>query len=181
MESRLRKLTLDNWIQIITSFAVVVGLLLVAYEFRQNTNFAKAEAARSIISDWSDLSISEFESDIFDLYIRSVEAPEGLSSSEVLKMSAWLAATIGEFNLQSQMYTVGLAEDPTSDLVGDFQYYLGSSFARAWYAENRHWLTAHLVEVIDQEMERNPVESISTYVESIRLRIDAEKAKSTAE
>lgn len=177
----MRKLALENWIQVLTSIAVVVGLLFVGYELRQNTNFAKAEAERSILSDWADLSRAEFESDIFELYIKSVEEPEKLTSAEVLKMSAWMTATIGEFNLQSSMYTVGLAADPTSDLAGDFQYYLGSRFARAWYAENRHWLTAHLVEIIEREMERNPIESESMYVERIRARIEAQKAKSASE
>lgn len=177
----MRKLTLDNWIQILTSFGVVVGFLLVAYELRQNTNFAKAEAARSIVSDWAELSRAEFESDIFNIYIRSIEEPGALSSAEVLKMSAWLTATVGEFNLQSQMYTLGLAEDPTDDLVGDFQYYLGSRFARAWYAENKHWLTAHLAEIIDREIERNPVATASAYVEGIRSRIEAQTDKAAAE
>jgi hypothetical protein len=54
----------------------VVGLLLVAYELRQNTNFAKAEAERSLISDWADVTRAQFEIDIMDLYVKSIEDPE---------------------------------------------------------------------------------------------------------
>ena len=168
----MRRLSLDNWVHVVTSTSVVAGLLLVAYELRQDTNFARAEAERAMISDWAAVTRAEFETDIMDIYVKSIEEPEELSSAEMLKLSAWLTATVGEFNLQVRMYELGLAEDPTGDLVGDFQFYLGSRFARAWYAESRHWLTPHLVEVIDREIERNPIESKSAYVESLRSRMN---------
>ena len=63
--------------------------------------------------------------------------------------------------------------DPSQDLEGDFQYYLGSRFARAWFAENKHWLSPQLVELIERQIDLQPAENKPSYTESLRSRIGA--------
>ena len=167
----MHKLSLESWIQIIASVGLVLGLILVAYELRENRLFAMAEARRSSISEWANVSRAQYESEIFEVYVKSFEAPEELSSAEILKMGSWMTSTVGLYDLQYRMYEIGLADDPTADLVSDFQYYFGSRFARAWYEENKGWLSPRLVEVVDREMGRQQVETRSEYVESLRARI----------
>lgn len=172
-------MSLETWIQVIASIGVVAGLILVAYELRENRLFAIAEAKRSAISEWANVSRAQFESEIFEVYVKSFESPESMSSAEMLKMGSWLTSTVGLFDLQYRMYEIGLADDPTADLVNDFQYYLGSRFARAWYAENRSWLSPHLVEVIDNEIVKTPVETKSSYIEGLRSLLEADGKATT--
>lgn len=161
-----------DWMQLVGSAGVLVGLLMVAYEIRQNTKLAEAEANRALYDGWEEMAIAEFETDIMDLYVKSVESPQELSSNEILKLSAWYTASMTQYDRQSEMFDRGLQpRDPTIDLVDNFDFYFGSHFSRAWYSEARVWIEPRLVEIIDREMKARPPKSTTDYVNRIKSQI----------
>ena len=108
---------LNEWLQIAASAGVIVGLLLVAYEVRQSNVYASAEAVRSSITGWQDISVSEYETDIATLYVKAFEDPHNLSKAELFKLNAWLTAIVNQYERHLAMHDLGFEGDPTQDLT----------------------------------------------------------------
>lgn len=171
----------SRWIdgmQLIASVGVLVGLILVFYEIRQNNELAEADSVRAMLVSWQQIAFSEYETDIVELYIKSVEDPENLTSAEIGKLSAWLTVVMNQYLLTFEMnerglgYNYGDVDDgPEKELLGGFEGYFGTPFGRSWYLENKSWITPEVVEILDREMEARPVQSGVSYIERIKSRL----------
>ncbi len=170
-----------NWIdglETFTSVSILAGLILVAYEIRQNNDFAEADAVRALTVGWQQISASVYETDIASIHIKSIEDPQNLTSAEILKMSAWLSVIVYQYSLEFSMdyrnlgYDYGDVPNGTEQsLVGGFDYYFGNRFARFWYLENKLWMESGIVEIMDREYEARPIQSGASYVERMKSRL----------
>ena len=148
---------LNNWVQTLTSAAVIIGLALVVLEIRENNAIAEDEALTEFWTNWIALSTPEYSSDIGSAYIKSINDPESLSDEEMFKLGSWLTAAMSTYGQMFLMQEQGrVSADYRSDLAGDVEYYFGTTFARAWYAENRDWFPPVMTEVIDEQLKDNP-------------------------
>ena len=161
--------------EVIGVITIVASLVYVAAQIRQNNKLATAEAIREIYGSWEQISLSEYGTDIADLYIKSIERPEDLSSAEIIKLSAWLTAITAAYVRECYMYDFGLAEDPSAELANNAQFFFGSSFSRSWYEENKSWMPSQLIEIIDREIRENSIETNSEYVERIKSRMPMQR------
>jgi len=174
----MRTTNLNDGLQFFASVGVLAGLILVAYEIRQNNNLAEANAVHAMLVGWQQIAISEYETDIANLYAKSIEEPENLTLAEIGKMSAWLTVVMNQYMLSFAMYDRGLGYNsggvdynPEDELAGAFEYYFGSRFGRAWYLENRDWIDSQVIEIMDREMRARPAKSGASYAERIKSRL----------
>ena len=174
----MRKSRWIDGLQLFALLGVLTGLILVAYEIRQNSDLAEAESVRAMIVGWQQIAYSEYATDIVNIHVKSVEDPENLTATEIGKLSAWLTVIVNQYMITFSMHARNLGfnygdmeSGPEMDVVRDFEYYFGSRFARAWYMENRYWIDSQLVEILDREMEANPAQSSVSYSERIRSHL----------
>jgi len=149
----------NDWLHIAASLGVLVGLLVVAYEIRQNTSVAKTEHTRANFDMWISLSSIELESDVGIAIIKSIEEPDNLSTEDRFKLNSWLNAVVSiyEYNNQAEQFGVGPS---LMDYIGeDAQYFFASRYARQWFEDNRRWISAEAAEVIAHTIESTPVPS----------------------
>ena len=174
----MRKSRWIDGLQLFASLSVLAGLILVAYEIRQNSDLAEADSVRAMLVGWQQIAFSEYETDIVEIYVKSIEDPESLTPAEIGKMSAWLTVVMNQYMLTFSMdernlgYNYGDVDSgPEDELLGGFESYFGSRFGRSWYLENRGWIASEIVEILDREMETRPVQSGGSYNERIRSRL----------
>jgi hypothetical protein len=174
----MRKINWTDGIQIVATVGVLAGLILVAYEIRQNSNLAEADAVRALTVGWQQIQMTEYETDIASIFVKSTEDPENLTLAEIGKMSAWLSVIVNQFSLSFSMDERGLGYDygdvpygTEGELMANFEYYFNSRFARSWYLENKFWIEPQIAKIIDREMEARPVQSGASYAERIRSRL----------
>jgi hypothetical protein len=174
----MRKSRWIDGLQLIASVGVLAGLILVAYEIRQNNDLAEADSVRAMLVGWQQIAFSEYETDIVEIYVKSIEDPENLTPAEIGKLSAWLTVVMNQYMLTFSMderdlgYNYGDVDNgPEDELLGGFESYYGSRFGRSWYLENRGWIDSEIVEILDREMEARPVQSGVSYFERIRSRL----------
>jgi len=169
-----------NWIdglETFTSISILAGLILVAYELRQNNDIAEADAVRALTAGWQQISASVYETDIASIHIKSIEDPQNLTSAEILKMSAWLGSIVLQYSLEFSMdyrnlgYDYGDVNGTEESLVGVFDYYFGNRFARSWYLESKQGIDPEIVEIMDREYEARPIQSGASYVERMKSRL----------
>ena len=70
----MQKSELNDWLQVVASIGVLIGLLLVFVEIRQTNEIARAEARVSALTAWEELKRLEIESDISEIYLKSIES-----------------------------------------------------------------------------------------------------------
>ena len=170
-----------NWIdglEPFTSVNILAGLILVAYEIRQNNDFAEADAVRALSVGWRQINMSVYKTDMASIHIKSIEDPQNLTLAEILKMGAWLSMIVNQYSLEFSMdyrnlgYDYGDVPNGTEEsLLGGFDYYFGNRFARSWYFENKQWIDIDIVEIMDREYEARPIQSGASYAERIRSRL----------
>jgi len=172
---------INEWLQLIASIGVLAGLLLVAYEIRHNSNLAEAESVRAMLEGWNTILISEYETDISALRVKSISDPENLNADEIYKLNAWLSVVATQIELNFEMHNRSLGyhegeitDDPVFEAKDNFNYYLNNQFGRAWYAENRNWIGPQTKEVWDRAMQESPREPNDTWLQQFRQRIEEE-------
>jgi len=161
---------LNDRLQLIASVGVIIGLIMVAVEIRQSSEIARNDTYVAIIEGWSDLARSEFESDIATIFEKSMESPESLSNAELFRLGTWLQSYVQIWQLQIQM-NQGAQFDVEAEVRNETFYLFGNHASRAWYVENRYWMPAIVVKVVDEHIANNPVGSDSAYFEAIRKHI----------
>ena len=174
----MRKSRWIDGLQFFASLGVLAGLILVAYEIRQNSDLAQADSVRAMLVGWQQIAFSEYETDIVSIHVKSLEDSENLTAAEIGKLSAWLTVVMNQYMLTFSMNERSLGynyEDkdngPEMELVGGYEYYFGSRFGRSWYMENRGWIDSEITEILDRELEARPAQSSVSYIERIRSRL----------
>ena len=74
------------------------------------------------------IAISECETDIANIYNKSIEDPENLTPAEIGKMSAWLTVVMNQYMLTFSMYERilgynygGVVNSPEDELLVNFE------------------------------------------------------------
>ena len=148
---------IGDWIQILASLGVLIGLFAVAYELRQNSVFAQIEHSRENHRNWMQVSYLEIETDIFDSLVRSIEDPENLSAEDMFKLSAWMQMNMSILVYGDTANQAGVAASTSLMSEGAARYFFSSKFSRQWFAGNKAWLGKRQVDIISRVIESTPV------------------------
>ena len=122
---------LNSWIEYLTAFAIVAGLIVVVWELRQNRALAEADLATQaygqIQTYWQTLA-GENPSVIV---AKACSEPNELSDAEVGVYWAYLQMQY--FNMHRNVYVesaAGFDSDVEEWIRSDMRYYLGSRLGR---------------------------------------------------
>ncbi len=114
---------LNNLVQILTSAAVIIGLVLVVLEIRENNAIAEDEASSEFWTNWIALSTPEYSSDIGSAYMKSINDPGSLSDEEMFKLGSWHTAVMSTYGQMFLMQQEGrVSADYRSELADDVEY-----------------------------------------------------------
>ena len=93
-------------------------------------------------------------------FVKSIEKPDELTTSEILRLDAWLTHIVTIQQKYVAMYNAGLHADPTETFLADAEYWLDGRFARAWFELNKDWLGVN-----------TPMRSEFEYLEELKSRL----------
>jgi hypothetical protein len=147
----------NDWLQIIASLGVLAGLILVAFELKQNTAVAEAEHSRVTYLTWLDIAAIEMEGDLGRVVIKSYEEPDELTGEDLYSLNAWLISIMSLYAYGSDAMELDISIQ-FSVIDEDYARYLfGTRYARHWFERNRSWLGAANVEVIERVIQESPI------------------------
>lgn len=147
--------------QLIATIGVVIGLVLVLLEIRENNAIALQQAVSTNWTNWNEVYIAEMQPEFASAYAKAMENVDELTLAEKVIVNAWLFAVTGAYHQD----VIALDSRGTQDdvdyilqaLAKDVSVYFGNQFSRSWYWENRHWMRPEIVEVIERELESVPI------------------------
>jgi len=120
----MKKIEIGQLIGILANVGVIAGLVILAYEIRQNTSQMRAEASYSINQSVQLLNQAVFQDEAFaELLVRGEQSFQDLSPTEQRRLIAYFFT---EINLAD--YIIGLEEDGLADLHFDYVEFKISQF-----------------------------------------------------
>lgn len=160
----------NDWLQTIAALAVLVGLILVFQELRQNNVIASAERISSSFQEGSEIRRFMYENETLLLLQKAVEQPNDLSDADLARLDSFFEMM---WNYHAQRIVVselGLINAPLEILAADYAWYCQSSLCRNWMKENQDWLvtTPEFNSAVLLELERLPVPTKFQYLDDLR-------------
>ena len=138
----------------IANVAVLVGLALVAYELRQNTNQLKVQLEWQVNQKLFENNRDLLGDNPAPIFAKSITNPEELTYSEFHVASAILLNLLNIWEDRYFMYEEGLIDKlewqrPIDEEIG---FTLGKRFAQAFWKSTRSIYAPELTEYIDERL-----------------------------
>ena len=147
---------LNDWLQLLASVGVIVGLALVAYELRQQHNLARAEMGSDMFSAFQSWNQSAQSESILGVTVKAAVSPDELTSEEHLLLDMYYWNTVIVFPIrEAYMQRRGVfGNEMTEDDLQNVAQIAGSiifatPYGKAWYEVNRSEMYPHIRSVLD--------------------------------
>jgi len=141
---------LNERLQVIGTFGVLAGLILVALQIQQSTNLVRAELYSNADDGWINIDASKQSENFASVLAKSIVNPQELTDAEILELDGYLFTYLDQLDRDRALYTQGIFENPTASLVANSLYdYFGNEFSRVWWAETKWKFDPAIVEAID--------------------------------
>jgi hypothetical protein len=103
---------LTRWTAIITNIAVVIGLVFVGLEFRNNSRAIEAERVESFLQGVSEITLSAIESeDMSEIIYQMYAAPDSLTGARLDRVQHQLLLAHNNFRRMYLQHEAGLLPD----------------------------------------------------------------------
>ena len=151
----MKREAISDWIQILATIGVVAGLILVAFELRQNATLARAEMNSQMHIAMQSIQGSLRDREFAAVLRKSIEQPHELDLEEKLMMHGYYRDLIGLLSRERQMINRGVFVDD-NDFVAALvvREGLGTEFGRAWWDQNKVAYFSGTVKAMDAALER---------------------------
>jgi len=161
-----------NWLQAIGGFGVLAGLLLVAYQIKQNTDLVHAQLNSDAWNEWIAIDASKQGGDFATTLAKSIESPESLTMAEVLELDGYLFTYVDQLSRDRELYELGVFDAPLHILVAESAHdYFGNKFARVWWEETKWKFRSDVVAAIDKEIPSILINQDIEYFRRIKQKV----------
>jgi hypothetical protein len=141
----------NRWLTLGANLGVLVGIVFLALEIRQNSEIARLQFTEDQHALWQEGEIAVFGDSIATLWERSITEPESLSLAELRMLDAYLAFQLTRVSRISELEQAGMLEPGTAqtEAQGILPFFFDTTFAKAWWEiEGKTW-EPEVVEVVD--------------------------------
>lgn len=146
----MTKLNLGQWIAVATHIAVLLSVLLLVVELRQNTELTRIQMTQDRINTNQQLESEFFDHHLSQVWVKSFTDPASMTFEEIRTMDAYLVVFMNQFMREYDLEQAGLLESgATVKLMEDnFWFLFGSPFAKAWWEQlGQSGLSPEIVEL----------------------------------
>jgi len=148
---------IGGWLALIANVGVLTGLILVAYELRQNNQMLRAQASASRLEGTTAAETAFMGDDTAEAMALALTAPEYLTDAQVLQLWAYLNSAMIAVQQTATMHDLGLAtEDDRHAAVADAHAWLSWPFGRVFWGEMRTNYPPGLAQEIDAALDADP-------------------------
>jgi len=140
----------SRWLSIGANFGVLVGIVFLAVEIQQNTEMTRAQITQSRAEAALAMADLTANSDYLPAIMVKARNGEPLTDEEAIRYVVQIRAALRNQDNNIQQYRQGLLEEyiPRS-VAGAVRNIIGTSFARAYWTENKTGYSEAFVEFVD--------------------------------
>jgi hypothetical protein len=150
----------SRWLTLGANVGVVLGLIIVIAEMRQNAALTRAEMDQQKNQFLADIELSIARPEMAGIWVKSIQTPEALTDAEGRMVESHLAAMMLQWDQMFQMEAAGLVsrERVRQHIRNTAGFYFGSRFAKNWWQlEMQGWegtpmagVAGPIVEAVDE-------------------------------
>jgi hypothetical protein len=141
-----------------------------------------SESVAEMNHAWIEIQLAGAESEIFSALAKSYEDPQALTTEEMMRLDAWLEATITHYEWWLRAFELGNAKfDPRISFADNAETYFGGPFGRAYYEWARTWVRPELIEAGDAALAGKPVSYIPPDIELFRKIMQQQSGQASDE
>ena len=144
---------MNKWLQIISNFGVLAGLLLLAFEINHSSALVESELRTNAMGDWVNTDLAKFSETINETLAKSMEHPQDLTLSEMIELDAYFSAYLSMVERSDIAYKLGFSEYSTEQAVRDVINIFGSEYARAWWRERKVIFNSEVQGFLDEHIQ----------------------------
>ena len=142
----------SEWLQGIAAVGVLIGLLLVAYELRQQHELARAQLGSETLAGFQDIAQALRDPDTVRIYAKAINDPESLTFEEQIVLDGLFTEIVYTYIVRQNYLFLRDVFDGTPErfkaIVGEL--ILSNEYGRAWWAEHRSRFSSGVGELLDE-------------------------------
>ena len=129
---------ISHWLTLAANFGVIVGIVFVIFEIRQNSDIATAQVRLDYAAGWRSIDEKRQDPAFALVYTKSILRPDELSFSEVIQLDGYYAGVIDQMLSAHTASKAGLRDGHFRDTALQVAIgYFSNAYAQAWWQENR--------------------------------------------
>ena len=179
MRIKMIEETSNRWLSITANLGVLVGLILVIFEMRQNQELMKVNLTNHYYSSYAQAEMLFAGENLPAVWEKSLLDPKNLSLKEMRILEAHTYAPITRWINLYRLSEAGILENRfwQTQVNVDAGYYLGTPYGRAYWdnikphALESNFIPMELLHYIDDILADADPQDMRRYFESIRAAI----------
>ena len=163
---------LNRWLTLGANIGVLLGLIMLIVEVRQNAALSRATMEQQKNDVLADIEFYIAKPEISEIWIKSIRHPEDLTEPELRTMDGILVALMLQWDHRFQMEAAGLASraDARQHVLNAAPYYFGSRFAKHWWSlQASGWEGTPMMDVAGPIVEGLDENFLVTYLDKLKL------------
>ncbi len=175
---------LGRWLTLGANLGVVLGLIILIVEVRQNADLTRAqmESGKNDLLAQIELSLATPEAGA--AWINSIRSPETMTDLEIRMVESHLVALMLQWDHMFNMERIGLVSraEARQHILNTAQYYFGSRHARNWWKlQQPGWEGTPMMEVAGPIVDGLDENFMLRYLDESRLGAAAGESEKLAE
>ncbi len=152
-------MTLDQVVAISQSVAaagVILSLVFLAVQLRQNTRAVRASSIQSLVQSLSDTAAFNVDNEyLVPILLKANTQPEGLSEEERARLHFWFVMAIRRFEGVYFQRKLGLVDPEISDgFERSHLSILASNSGQTWWADGKKIFNSGFVAYVDTQLRK---------------------------
>ncbi|WP_370338888.1 hypothetical protein [Parvularcula marina] len=175
---------INRWLTLGANVGVVIGLIVLIVELRQNSSLTRAAMEIELTAVQSDLELRMSAPDISAVWMKSVYHPEELTLVEIKMMEGPLVAVTQQIDHLMNMQEAGLVSRSRveSHVRNIAPFYFGSRFAQNWWQANEvGWQGTGLYEIAGPIIDGVDENFMRDYFDSLTITPETPPTEDTGE
>lgn len=139
-----------KWLTLIANLGVLVGVILVILEMRQNADLTRVAMEQRKNDLLAQIELSIAQPEMAALWVKSIRTPEALTDAESRMVESHLVALMLQWDHMLQMEANGLItrDHARQHILSSAPFYFGSRFGKNWWKyEEDGWKGTRMFEI----------------------------------
>ncbi len=170
----------ESWIQLSSTVAVLVGVLLVVIQLRQNSELIELQILKEDANSYIENEINLLPDNIYEIRQKSLDEPDNLTlyDYQVLDGLYW-STGVTRWRSLYDLAERGLVDQSAwkSTVQEDFDWYFANPFGRAWWkrmSKRESTLPTELVEYVNALLGDEPDSLMNDSLEEVKRLMESE-------
>lgn len=134
--ARSRTERLNQWLTLAANLGVLLGLIVLIIEVRQNAALTRAAMDQQKNDFLAQIEFNIARPEMSAIWVKAIRAPEALSDTETQAVGSVLVAIMLQWDQMFMMRDAGLISDERvrQHIANTAPFYFGSRYAKHWWA-----------------------------------------------